>query len=111
MSARPIGTMCSPSGTSPLRLYSISPSRTITGLLSRMADLSRPFASAGVAGATTFSPGVWASQLSPACECWGESCSAAPLGPRETDGSGVLAPDTYHHLGGGITLRVAAGQA
>src|SRR2546422_8405711 len=64
MPARPIGTICSLSGTSPLRLYSISPSSTITGLLSRIADFRRPLASAGVAGATTFRPGMWDSQRS-----------------------------------------------
>src|SRR5207248_1402376 len=56
-SAWPIGTTYSPSGTSPLMLYNISPSSTITGLSSRIAALSRPLASAGVAGATTLRPG------------------------------------------------------
>jgi hypothetical protein len=31
----------------------------ITGLSSRMADLSRPLASAGVDGRTTLRPGTW----------------------------------------------------
>ena len=49
-----------------------------------MALLSSPFASYGVPGAMTFSPGMCASQLSHACECCAESCSAAPFGPRKT---------------------------
>ena len=31
----------------------------ITGLSSRIADFSSPFASMGVLGRTTFSPGTW----------------------------------------------------
>jgi len=38
--------------------YRISFSRKMIGLGSRIADLSRPFASAAVYGATTFSPGM-----------------------------------------------------
>src|SRR3989440_1352232 len=66
----------------------------MTGLLSRIADLRRPFASAGVAGATTFRPGMWDSQESHACECCAASCSAAPLGPRNTIGIGIWPPDS-----------------
>src|SRR3989441_8996588 len=87
--------MCSPSGTSPFRLYNISPSSTMTGLLSRIADLRSPLASAGVAGATTLRPGMCASQLSHACECCEESWSAAPFGPRNTIGRGICPPDMY----------------
>ena len=43
------------------------------GLSSRMADLSRPLASAGVAGAMTFRPGTYAYRFSTACECWAAS--------------------------------------
>jgi hypothetical protein len=59
----------------------------ITGLSSRMALLSSPLASAGVAGITTLSPGMWAYQLSNAWECCEASCNADPPGPRNTAGT------------------------
>src|SRR5213082_378064 len=101
-SARPIGTMCSPSGTSPLMLYSISPSSTMTGLSSRIADLRSPLASAGVAGATTFRPGICDSHDSQAWECWAALQLAAQHGevPRheldrsEEHTSELQSPDT-----------------
>ena len=92
-SATPSGTRCSPSGTSPFDPYSVSPSKKITGSSSRMADLSRPFASAGVEGATTFSPGTCAYQHSSDCECWAASWWAAPPGPRTTIGILNCPPD------------------
>lgn len=56
--AEPMGTVCSPSGTGPLvpdrRLCRI----TNTGLSSRIAEVSSPFASAAVLGITTFRPGM-----------------------------------------------------
>ena len=45
------------SETSPLLPYILSCSIKITGSLSRMDDFSKPFASAGVEGMTTFKPG------------------------------------------------------
>ena len=45
-------------GTSPFMLYCALYSRKITGLLSRIADFKSPFTSAGVPGATTFTPGM-----------------------------------------------------
>ena len=47
----------------------------ITGLLSRMADLSRPLASRGVVGITTFRPGTWATHAS---SIW-EWCGPMPI--------------------------------
>ena len=55
-SARPIGTRWSPSGTGPVCVASRLHSNETTGLLSRMALLSSPFASAGVAGRMILSP-------------------------------------------------------
>ncbi len=46
----------------------------MTGLSSRTAETIIPLASAGVAGMTTLSPGVWASHASRLWEC----CAAAP---------------------------------
>src|ERR1051325_1404547 len=63
--ALPIGTTWPFSDTSSLmRRYRNLCSRNRTGLLSRMADLIRPLASLGVAGATTFIPGVWTKCIS-----------------------------------------------
>jgi hypothetical protein len=52
--------MCSPSGTSPRAVrYTAFGSKTTTGSGSLIAAASRPFASAGVDGIATFTPGVW----------------------------------------------------
>src|SRR6266567_4234011 len=107
-SACPIGTRCSPSGTSPLTLYSISPSSTMTGLASRIADLSSPFASAGVAGATTLSPGMCDNHASHAWECCAASCNAAPFGPRNTMGIGICPPDSYRIFAAELTIWSSA---
>ena len=64
-----------------------------TGLWSRMADFSRPLASAGVEGMTTLSPGTWQTHASRLCEC----CSAAPVpeppGVRSTMGTETWPPN------------------
>ena len=65
----------------------------ITGLSSRIALLSRPFASFGVEGITTTRPGTCTNQLSNACECWAATCAAAPDGPRITIGQRIWPPD------------------
>jgi hypothetical protein len=57
MSASPIGMRYSSSGTSPFTEYMTSLSKKMTGLSSRIADLSRPLASYGVATEITFTPG------------------------------------------------------
>src|ERR1700687_780446 len=55
----PIGTRWSPSGTSSATSrYTFLCSRNSTGSGSRMADLSRPLASAGVLGTTTLKAGT-----------------------------------------------------
>ena len=46
----------------------------ITGLLSLIAAFNNPFTSAGVPGATTFTPGMWQNHASNDCEC----CAAEP---------------------------------
>ena len=64
-SADPIGSVYSPSGTSPLtRRYVRLCSRKTTGSSSRTALLSNPLVSYGVDGATTLSPGVCAKYAS-----------------------------------------------
>ncbi len=65
----------------------------ITGLSSRMALFRSPFASLGVEGMTTTRPGMWANQLSNACECWAATWAAAPEGPRMTMGQRIWPPD------------------
>ena len=59
----------------------------MTGLLSRIAAISRPLASAGVAGATTFSPGVWTNQASGFWLWNGPERSPPSLGARITQGT------------------------
>jgi hypothetical protein len=56
----------------------------MTGSSSRMALFSRPFASYGVDGATTLSPGTLAYQASSDCDCCAASWWAASPGPRKT---------------------------
>ena len=59
--ATPMGTVKSPSGTSSLmRRYRRLCSKKMVGSGSRMADLSRPFVSYAVLGASTFRPGTCA---------------------------------------------------
>ena len=58
--ALPMGTMCSPPGTSPFRVYMVMCSQKMTGSSSRMEAVSRPLASAALEGATTFKPGMLA---------------------------------------------------
>src|SRR6266542_1900588 len=100
-SATPRGiTKSSPGGTGPLVWYIILSSNTTTGLSSRMAALSRPFASAGVAGRATFSPGTWLTQAWRLWLCCAADRRGAPLGD-------VLADDEHplvgpHLLGQGL---------
>ena len=86
MSATPIGSTYSPSGTSPLSPYICSDSIKMTGSSSRIAALSRPLASYTVLGTTTFRPGQLAYQLSNACEWVAPSWPALAVGPRNTIG-------------------------
>ena len=66
---------------------------TSTGSSSRIAALSRPFASRGLDGATTLRPGTWANQPSKLCECWAVSWLPAPLGVRMTSGQPASPPN------------------
>ena len=50
-------------------------------------------ASAGVDGATTFSPGTLQNQFSVACECCADNMCAGPFGPRNTIGMVYCPPD------------------
>ncbi len=68
--AIPIGSSCPSIGISPFASYSTLCSMKTTGFGSRMADFSRPLASAELLGITTLSPGIWLTQVSSVCECW-----------------------------------------
>ena len=62
-------------------------SQKITGSGSRMAAAIRPTTSAGVEGATTFSPGIAIAQFSTLCECWAPKRRPAPFAVRITSGN------------------------
>ena len=65
-----------------------------TGLSSRMALLSSPLASAGVAGVTTLRPGMCAYQLSNAWECCARELERRAAGAAEDHaGTPTCPPD------------------
>ena len=84
--AFPSGSTCSPSGTSPLLASRLLCSKNTTGSGSRIAAASSPFASAGVEGATTFSPGTAIAQFSTLWECCAPKREPAPFAVRITSG-------------------------
>ncbi len=65
----------------------------ITGLSSRIAALSRPFASAGVLGTATSSPGTCRYIASRQWECVGPSWWPAPCGMRIVSGTFTWPPN------------------
>ena len=70
-----------------------------------------PLASYGVAGMTTFSPGMCAYQLSKNCECCAPRCAPPPAGMRTTIGMLRLAAEHIAELGGAVHQQVAGEQA
>jgi hypothetical protein len=64
-----------------------------TGLSSRIADFSRPLASAAVVGTATSSPGTCRYSASHECECVGPSWWPAPCGMRTTSGTFTCPPN------------------
>src|SRR5260221_11945479 len=84
ISACPSGIRYSASGTSHFSPYSRVFSMNITGSLSRMEVLRRPFPSYAVAGATTFSPGVLARKFSGVFE-WVAPTLVPPLAVRRSE--------------------------
>src|SRR5438309_11301875 len=92
-SARPNGIVYSSGGTGPFDWYIILSSKKTAGLSSRIALLSKPLASYGVAGTITLGPGIWLTQ---ACKLW-LCCAAerrvAPRVVRKTSGTLSLPPD------------------
>ncbi len=66
-----------------------------TGLSSRIAAFSSPFASAGVLGTATSSPGMWRYIASRQCEWVGPSWWPAPCGIRITSGTFTWPPNMY----------------
>ena len=65
----------------------------MTGSSSLIAVFSSPFASYGVAGETTLSPGTWVYQASSECECCAASWWPAPPGIRSTIGQDTWPPN------------------
>ena len=65
----------------------------ITGLSSRIAAFSRPFASAGVDGTATSSPGTCRNIASIVWECVGPSWWPPPCGKRTTSGTFACPPN------------------
>ncbi|PKV99881.1 hypothetical protein ATK30_0874 [Amycolatopsis echigonensis] len=102
--AVPMSRVWSPSGTSPLVLYRARFSSRSTGSSSRIAAASRPLASAGVAGASTFRPGTWAYQTSRFCECVAASCCPPPPGVRITSGTLTCPPNIERIFAAWLTI-------
>ena len=64
-----------------------------TGLSSRIADFKSPFASAGVDGSATFSPGTCATQACRLWLCWAADRRVAPMVVRSVSGTSSFPPD------------------
>src|SRR5579863_8708701 len=92
-SATPNGIVYSSAGTGPFILYIILSSKKTTGFSSRIAVLSRPLASYGVEGNTTFNPGAWLNQACSDCECCAAERRVAPSVVRITMGTRQWPPD------------------
>ena len=97
-SALPRGIRYSPSGICSFLAYSSLCSRNTTGSSHRMADFSRPLASAPVEGQTTFRPGMWVNSASRHWECWPALRRPAPMGARNTMGIFTWPPVMYRIL-------------
>ncbi len=93
MSPTPSGMTNSPSGTSPLIRQSILSSMKTTGLSSRIAAFSNPFASRGVDGSTTLRPGTWATHAWRLWLCCAADLRVAPSVVRSTSGTISFPPD------------------
>ena len=77
-----------------LALVASSPlcSKNTTGSSLRIADAIRPTTSAGVDGATIFSPGTVSAQFSTDCECCAPKPSPPPFAVRTTSGTVTWPP-------------------
>merc|ERR1719223_860967 len=78
--------------------YISSFSRNTTGLGSRIAAASRPLASSQLYGERTLRPGTLEYHAAKHWECCAPTPAAAPLGPRNTIGTGDCPPDMYNCL-------------
>ena len=76
----------------------------MTGLSSLMAAFSSPFASAGVDGTATSSPGTCRNHPSNECECVGPSWCPAPPGIRITIGHDTWPPNMYLTAAAWLTI-------
>src|SRR3954451_25440239 len=86
--AEPSGTVYSPSGTSPrTERYIFLCSKNSTGSSSRIDERSNPFASYGVDGTTTLSPGTWVKNASTDCEWYSAPWTPPPYGARMVIGT------------------------
>ena len=107
--ALPSGTVSSV-GCGPFTEYRRLCSRKMTGLSSRIADLSRPFASAGFEGATILMPGMPWNQVPWICECIAPKRPPAPTAERTTSGTLACSFDTYQNFADWFT-RLSIGSA
>ena len=67
-------------------------SKKTTGSSLRIDEAISPITSAGVDGATIFSPGMVSAQFSTACECCAPKPSPPPLAVRITSGTVTWPP-------------------
>src|SRR5688500_20240531 len=75
----------------------------MTGLSFRIADLRRPFASAGLDGPTTLMPGMPWNQVPWICECIAPKRPPAPKAERTTSGTLACSFDTYQNFAAWLT--------
>ena len=90
--ACPRGTTWSGGGAWPLLANSPLCSKNTTGSSLRIADAISPTTSAGVDGATIFSPGTARAQFSTDCECWAPKPRPPPFAVRTTSGTVTWPP-------------------
>jgi hypothetical protein len=91
--ATPIGTGVSASATSSSSASIRPGSKHTTGLLSRIALVNRPLASAAPEGRTTLSPARCAYSAYPVCECWAAERVPLPYLARNTIGKSRWPPN------------------
>ena len=73
-----------------------------------MAVRSRPLASAGFDGATTFRPGRWVNSPSRLEECWDADERSTPSEARSTSGTDTWPPNMYRNFEAWLTISSMA---
>ena len=81
-------------------------SKKTTGSVPRRAEFIRPLASYGVAGKTTFRPGMWAHMLVQSWLCWAPYLE--PTETRSTTGIFSRPPDMDCHLASWLKISSPA---